>query len=215
MAKWQLKRFRHIIDFSGLEWQNFLKFDLVVSKWPKFYNWDIISKNVIDFIPKRPHQTLCTFLTFWVGPAFTKLSLHMRWYSVISCRSAIKPTLNWRGDPGLSDEPKLAMLISQISQFSHDYTTGAIAPCTFLKPQLFRIVHLTFCPFLYCNFFPLRRPTFKRAVDRFLIRRMRSIGIWVTELQWEPPTSVCTILWLCVCIECFYLLYLLTQQVEG
>ena len=32
------------------------------------------------------------------------------------------------------------------------------------KPQLFRIVHLTFCPFLYCNFFPLRRPTFKRSL---------------------------------------------------
>ena len=54
------------LGFSGLGQQKFLKFDLVVSKWPKFNNWLTFSKNITDLIHLRPHQTLCYFVAFWV-----------------------------------------------------------------------------------------------------------------------------------------------------
>ena len=62
---------------SSLEWQNFLKFDLVASKWPKFNNWSTFIKNVTDFIHLRPPQTLSIFLAFWVVVASATLILHI------------------------------------------------------------------------------------------------------------------------------------------
>ena len=42
------------LDCSDLDSQIFLKFDLVISKWPKFNNWHKISISVIDLIHLRP-----------------------------------------------------------------------------------------------------------------------------------------------------------------
>ena len=44
------------LDCSGLECSIFLKFDLVVSKWPKFNNCSIFFKNVTDFMYFRPSK---------------------------------------------------------------------------------------------------------------------------------------------------------------
>ena len=64
------------LGFSGLGQQKILKFDLVVSKWPKFNNWLTFSKNITDLIHLRPHQTLCYFVAFWVVLASTMWPLH-------------------------------------------------------------------------------------------------------------------------------------------
>ena len=39
---------------SGLGWENFLKLDFLVSKWPKFNIWFTFLKMVTDFIYLRP-----------------------------------------------------------------------------------------------------------------------------------------------------------------
>ena len=71
------------LDCLGLEWPNFMKFHLVVSKCPKFKNWAKIFNMPIDFIYFRPHfiyfrpPKLCVFFwAFWVVPALTKLAPH-------------------------------------------------------------------------------------------------------------------------------------------
>ena len=64
------------LDCSGLEWQNFLKLDLLISKWSKFNNWPIFFEILTDLVYFRSHQTLCYFVAFWSVPASTKWPLH-------------------------------------------------------------------------------------------------------------------------------------------
>ena len=118
MAKWQFKRFRypHFLaisqckvvyllpnhpfsnfGFSGLNQPIFLKFDFVVSKWPKFNNWPIFSGNIIDLIHLRPHQTLCYFMAFWVVLASTKWPLHFGMVLSHCLEESKLPYLIWKG----------------------------------------------------------------------------------------------------------------------
>ena len=64
------------LDCSGLEWQNFLKLGLVVSKYPKFKNWAKFFQMVFDFIYFTLPQTLGIILAFCIVPALTKLAFH-------------------------------------------------------------------------------------------------------------------------------------------
>ena len=65
------------LDSSDLDSQFFLKFDLVISKWPKFNNWNKILVNIIYLIHLTWHQTLCIILAFWVVSGWARKTQHL------------------------------------------------------------------------------------------------------------------------------------------
>ena len=93
------------LDCSGLEWENFLKFDLFVSKWPKLkktepkvVKWLLISYT-LDHLNLRVFIWPFESCRHWPNKFYILV-----WHSVTSYGISGYYTLIWKGYLGLSCE---------------------------------------------------------------------------------------------------------------
>ena len=116
------------LDCSGLGWQNYLKFDSLVSNWPKFNTWTTFSKMVTDFIHLTPSQTWSFFWLCelrWTWHTSTNILVC---YSVTSCWISCYHIPIWRGYIGLSDDPTCLNISGEMRELEREETSRWISP---------------------------------------------------------------------------------------